>query len=62
MLGTGVSSCGSMAPVNAPVAEAQANAMERAYSATGRHPSEVDYVEVHGTGKSHRRSRNGGRR
>ena len=39
-----------MAPVNAPVAEAQANAMERAYKGTGRLPREVDYVEVHGTG------------
>ncbi|TFY52512.1 hypothetical protein EVJ58_g9975, partial [Rhodofomes roseus] len=50
VLGTGVSSCGSLAPVNAPVAEAQANAMERAYKAAGRLPAEVDFVEVHGTG------------
>ncbi|KAF9047970.1 hypothetical protein BDP27DRAFT_1434385 [Rhodocollybia butyracea] len=50
VLGTGVSSCGSLAPVNAPVAEAQANAMERAYVGIGRNPAEVDYVEVHGTG------------
>ena len=50
VLGTGVSSCGSLAPVNAPVAEAQADAMERAYKGTGRFPSEVDFVECHGTG------------
>lgn len=50
VLGTGVSSCGSLAPVNAPVAEAQVNAMERAYEAAGRLPSEVDFVECHGTG------------
>lgn len=50
VLGTGVSSCGSLAPVNAPVAEAQVDAMERAYEAAGRLPSEADFVECHGTG------------
>ncbi|KAJ7716081.1 hypothetical protein B0H16DRAFT_1476979 [Mycena metata] len=50
VLGTAVTSCGSLAPVNAPVAESQADAMVRAYAGTGRVPAEVDYVEVHGTG------------
>ncbi|KAJ7695179.1 hypothetical protein B0H17DRAFT_1198868 [Mycena rosella] len=50
ILGTGVTSCGSLAPVNAPVAEAQADAMLRAYAGTGRVPADADYVEVHGTG------------
>ncbi|KAJ7799753.1 hypothetical protein B0H14DRAFT_3491310 [Mycena olivaceomarginata] len=50
ILGTGVTSSGSLAPVHAPVAEAQADAMLRAYAGTGRSPHEVDYVEVHGTG------------
>ena len=31
-------------------AEAQANAMERAYDGAGRLPSEVDFVECHVTG------------
>ncbi|KAJ3873157.1 putative polyketide synthase [Lentinula edodes] len=50
ILGTGVSACGSLAPVNAPVAESQADAMERAYDGIDRSPVDVDYVEVHGTG------------
>ncbi|KAF7329008.1 Polyketide synthase [Mycena venus] len=50
ILGTGVTSSGSLAPISAPVAEAQADAMLRAYAGTGRSPAEVDYVEVHGTG------------
>ncbi len=40
-----------MAPVNAPVAHAQADAMQRAFSLTGRVPQEVDYVELHATGE-----------
>jgi acyl transferase domain-containing protein/aryl carrier-like protein len=50
ILGTAVNSCGSLAPVNAPVAEAQADAMFRAYKNTGKTPKDADYVEVHATG------------
>ncbi|KAF9466964.1 polyketide synthase [Collybia nuda] len=50
VLGTGINSSGAAAPVSAPVAEAQADAMVRAYKGTGRHPSEVDFVELHATG------------
>ncbi|KAJ7439068.1 putative polyketide synthase [Mycena galericulata] len=41
---------GSAAPVSAPVAEAQMDAMRRAYAGTGRLPQEVDYMELHATG------------
>jgi acyl transferase domain-containing protein len=51
ILGSGVSTCGGLAPVNAPVAEMQANAADRAWAETGRKFNEVDFVEVHGTGK-----------
>lgn len=37
--------------MNAPVAESQADAMEWAYDGIDRSPVDVDYVEVHGTGK-----------
>ncbi|KAI1783602.1 ketoacyl-synt-domain-containing protein [Ganoderma leucocontextum] len=50
ILGTGVNSSGSLAPVNAPVASAQANAMRRAFSYTDRLPQEVDFLELHATG------------
>ncbi|TFY50935.1 hypothetical protein EVJ58_g10823, partial [Rhodofomes roseus] len=50
ILGTGLSSSGSLAPVYAPVASAQIEAMRRAYIGTGRDPREVDYVELHATG------------
>ncbi|KAF9541628.1 ketoacyl-synt-domain-containing protein [Agrocybe pediades] len=50
VLGTGVNSSGSAAPVNAPVAVAQADAMLRAYKGTGRKPEEVDFIELHATG------------
>ncbi|KAL0569047.1 Mycolipanoate synthase [Marasmius crinis-equi] len=52
VIGTGLSSTGSLAPVYAPVAEAQADAMRRAFHGTGRLPAEVDYVEAHATGTS----------
>ncbi|KAH9841048.1 uncharacterized protein C8Q71DRAFT_890608 [Rhodofomes roseus] len=50
ILGTGLSSSGSLAPVYAPVASAQLEAMRRAYIGTGRDPREADYVELHATG------------
>lgn len=51
MLGTGINSSGLGGPVSAPVSEAQRDAMYRAYRGTGRHPAEVDFVEMHATGK-----------
>ncbi|KAF7328513.1 hypothetical protein MVEN_02538600 [Mycena venus] len=50
VLGTGINSAGSAAPVSAPVAEAQMDAMRRAFAGTGRLPQEVDYIELHATG------------
>ncbi|KAK0453924.1 hypothetical protein EV421DRAFT_720319 [Armillaria borealis] len=50
ILGIGVSSTGSAGPVSAPVADTQTEAMRRAFAGTGRHPSEVDFVELHATG------------
>ncbi|KAK0200866.1 putative polyketide synthase [Desarmillaria ectypa] len=50
ILGVGINSTGSAAPVSAPVADAQADAMLRAFAGTGRDPSEVDFVELHATG------------
>ncbi len=51
VLGTGVNSAGSAAPVHAPVAEAQKEAMQRAFAQTNKSPKDVDFVELHGTGK-----------
>ncbi|EPQ52402.1 polyketide synthase, partial [Gloeophyllum trabeum ATCC 11539] len=39
-----------VAPVNAPVASAQYDAMRRAFAQARRDPREVDYVELHATG------------
>ncbi|KAJ3899904.1 polyketide synthase [Lentinula edodes] len=50
ILGTGVSSTGSQAPVSAPVASAQATAMQKAFKGTGKTPQEVSFVELHATG------------
>ncbi|KAK0447900.1 putative polyketide synthase [Desarmillaria tabescens] len=50
ILGVGINSTGSAGPVSAPVADAQADAMRRAFAGTGRKPSEVDFVELHATG------------
>ena len=50
ILGTGVNSSGSLAPVNAPVASAQLDAAKRAFAQTGRTPQEVDFIELHATG------------
>lgn len=50
ILGTGINAAGSAAPVSAPVAEAQMDAMRRAYRDTGRAPTEADFLELHATG------------
>ncbi|KAH9928894.1 uncharacterized protein B0H18DRAFT_1084333 [Fomitopsis serialis] len=50
ILGTGINACGSAGPVHAPIASAQAEAMERAFHATGYVPQDVDFVEMHATG------------
>ncbi|THH18839.1 hypothetical protein EW146_g2208 [Bondarzewia mesenterica] len=50
ILGTAINSNGSAAPVNAPVAEGQADAMRRAYKGIKRKPAEVDFIELHATG------------
>ena len=52
ILGTGVNSSGSLAPVSAPVASAQRDAMRRAFSQTDRKPQDVDFLELHATGTS----------
>ena len=51
ILGTGVNSSGSIAPVSAPVASAQKDAMRRAFSQTDRKPQDVDFLELHATGR-----------
>lgn len=50
ILGTAVNSSGSLAPVNAPVASAQEDAMMRALAQAQRDPHDVDFVELHATG------------
>ncbi|KAH9918099.1 ketoacyl-synt-domain-containing protein [Fomitopsis serialis] len=50
ILGTCINSSGSLAPVNAPVALAQQNAMLRAFAQAQRSPREIDFVELHATG------------
>lgn len=50
VLGTGINSSGSLAPVNAPVASAQEDAMTRAFSQVQRDKDEIDFVELHATG------------
>ncbi|CCL98280.1 uncharacterized protein FIBRA_00274 [Fibroporia radiculosa] len=50
ILGTGVNSSGSLAPVNAPVASAQQDAMLRAFAQAQRRPQDVDFIELHATG------------
>ncbi|KAF5345622.1 hypothetical protein D9758_015137 [Tetrapyrgos nigripes] len=48
--GTAVNAAGSLGPPNAPVAEAQQDAMLKAFHRSKRSPQEVDYVECHATG------------
>ncbi|KAI0683985.1 polyketide synthase [Cerioporus squamosus] len=50
ILGTGVNSSGSLVPANAPSAQAQKDAMQRAFLQTGRNPKDVDFIELHATG------------
>jgi len=52
VVGTGINSSGGAGPVSAPVGNAQADAMRRAFKDTGRTPDEVDFVELHATGTS----------
>ncbi|THU95611.1 hypothetical protein K435DRAFT_859397 [Dendrothele bispora CBS 962.96] len=55
--GTAVNAAGSLGPPNAPVAEAQRDAMLKAFQRANRSPREVDYVECHATvGKEYGRS------
>ncbi|KAJ7459820.1 hypothetical protein FB451DRAFT_1182121 [Mycena latifolia] len=50
ILGTAINSTGSAAPAYAPVATAQRNAMEKAFSQTDCLPSDIDFIEAHATG------------
>ncbi|KAI0739465.1 ketoacyl-synt-domain-containing protein [Daedaleopsis nitida] len=50
LLGTGISSNGSLVPANAPSAVAQREAMLHAFQQAGRLPREVDFIELHATG------------
>ncbi|KAH9942788.1 ketoacyl-synt-domain-containing protein [Amylocystis lapponica] len=50
ILGTGVNSSGSLAPVSAPVASAQQDAMTRAFAQAKCRPQDVDFIELHATG------------
>ncbi|KZT25643.1 hypothetical protein NEOLEDRAFT_1178119 [Neolentinus lepideus HHB14362 ss-1] len=50
ILGTGVNSSGQLAPIHAPVADAQKDAMQRAFRQAERSPREVDFIESHTTG------------
>jgi acyl transferase domain-containing protein len=47
ILGTGINSSGSIAPVNA---SAQEEAMRRAFRMAGRSPQDVSFLELHATG------------
>lgn len=50
VVGTGINNCGSLMPIYAPVASAQALAMDTAFKMAGRHPTEIDFIELHATG------------
>ncbi|EIN09536.1 polyketide synthase [Punctularia strigosozonata HHB-11173 SS5] len=50
ILGTGINSAGSEAPVNAPAASAQEDTMRRAFKQANRKVEDLDYVELHATG------------
>ncbi|KAJ3744032.1 hypothetical protein DFH05DRAFT_1550591 [Lentinula detonsa] len=52
ILGTGINATGNSAPVYAPLAIAQEDAMRKAYVGTGKSPQEVDFIELHATGTS----------
>ncbi|KAJ4480137.1 putative polyketide synthase [Lentinula aciculospora] len=52
ILGTGINATGNSAPVYAPLASAQEDAMRKAYVGTRRSPQEVDFIELHATGTS----------
>ncbi|OSX62618.1 hypothetical protein POSPLADRAFT_1141091 [Postia placenta MAD-698-R-SB12] len=50
ILATAINSSGGGAPPGAPVAEAQRDAMRRAFKLAERNPREVDFIELHATG------------
>ncbi|KAG9309602.1 putative polyketide synthase [Chiua virens] len=50
ILGTGINSSGLLAPVYAPVALSQMDAMHRAYQGLEKRPEDVDFIEMHATG------------
>ncbi|KAJ7672416.1 hypothetical protein DFH06DRAFT_1363281 [Mycena polygramma] len=50
VLGSAINSTGSRMPLNVPSALAQQQCVIEAYNRAGRHPTEVDYVELHATG------------
>jgi acyl transferase domain-containing protein len=51
VLGSAINSSGGAAPPGAPVAEAQCSAMVDAFRRAQRDPQDVDYVELHATGR-----------
>lgn len=51
LVGTALTSCGSlMGSLTTPNPEAQAQAINRAYTDAGLRPHQADFVELHGTG------------
>jgi len=50
-LGIAINSTGGAAAPDAPVAELQRDVMIQAFERAGKDPREVDYVELHATGK-----------
>ncbi|KAL4254858.1 hypothetical protein ABKN59_004677 [Abortiporus biennis] len=51
LVGTSLTSCGSlMGSITTPSAQAQTMAIRNAYADAGLHPSQADFVELHGTG------------
>lgn len=51
ILATSINSTGGAAPPGAPVGEAQRDAMIHAFRRSGKDPRDVDFVEMHATGK-----------
>ncbi|THU97992.1 hypothetical protein K435DRAFT_661853, partial [Dendrothele bispora CBS 962.96] len=50
ILGSAINSSGGAAPPNAPVPQAQYQAMEQVFKNSSHNPAEVDFVECHATG------------
>ena len=51
VLGSAVNSNGARAPLHAPSGVAQQECIKAAYKQAGRDPTDVDFVELHATGK-----------